>query len=287
MLRPLLIALVLLPLTALGWGKEGHEIVARIAYENLSPATRIKVTQLLSDTPGIVGPEPMESAATWPDEIRSTPQLPIIIFTNLNVRNAAGTFSLHYADVSGEHFNPETDSDHGKSVVSGIQRCGEVLRSTNSTPAERREALKFLIHFVGDAHQPLHAGRQTDRGGNDIHIAQFLNRKPAKGFNLHEVWDNLLIQSRDRDPARYAEVLNANLNRKKHPSSWSNLDPQSWIEESHKLAMTRAYLDENDQVITNGAVLGPLYVKDNVPVVELQLIKAGYRLSVLLNQLVK
>ncbi|HTI71422.1 MAG TPA: S1/P1 nuclease, partial [Candidatus Limnocylindria bacterium] len=60
-----------------------------------------------------------------------------------------------------------------------------------------------------------------------------------------------------------------------------------WIEESHKLAMTRAYLDENDQVITNGAVLGPLYVKDNVPVVELQLIKAGYRLSVLLNQLVK
>ena len=287
MFRNLILAILLLPLPAFGWGKEGHEIVAHIAYLHLNAGTRIKVNQLLGASPGTVGPESMEQASVWADEIRGATQMPVHIFSNLNIHNASGTAELHFADVSGDRFNPQTDADHGKSVVSGIQRCEEVLRNPQSSPADKQDALKFLIHFVGDAHQPLHAGHKADRGGNDIEITQFLRRHPSKGFNLHAVWDNLLIQADDRDPARYAEKIDAKWVRTYRDVSWDDLDPIHWVDESHQLAVKYAYLDTHGKRIPNRGVIGAEYVERSTPVVESQLMKAGYRLATLLNALVK
>jgi hypothetical protein len=113
----------LMSLPAFGWRKEGHEILAYIAYQNLAPATRIKVTHLLSETPGPVGPELMAKAASWPDAIKRHPGTPVTIFRDFNVRSAADTHEFHFADMAGDAYNPATDSDKGRSVVNGIENC--------------------------------------------------------------------------------------------------------------------------------------------------------------------
>lgn len=275
------------PLRVWAWGKEGHEIVAYLAYDLVLPATRIRVNHLLGDTPGTVGPELMVEAAFWPDEIKQHPGTPVSIFTDFRVRNAAGTHPFHYADMAGDRYNAATDSEHGKSVVSAIERCKEVLRGNAYSREQKREALKFLIHFVGDIHQPLHAGRKGDKGGNEIHLAAFLNRHPAKGFNLHEAWDTLLIQSKSRDPHRYASAIRSGLSKSAIAAFGQEQDTVRWLEESHTVALTTAYVDTSGRAITAGESLRADYVRRNQPVVEQQLAKAGVRLAGLLNELMK
>ena len=281
----LLVLCFLLPIPTFAWGKEGHEIVAYLAYDMVSPATRIRLNHLLSDVPGTVGPELMVEAAFWPDEIKKHPGTPVTIFTRFRVRNAAGTHPFHYADMAGEHFDPATDAERGKSVVSAIERCKEVLQDSHSSRDEQREALKFLVHFVGDIHQPLHAGRKADKGGNDIHLVAFLNRHPAKGFNLHEVWDSLLIQSKSRDSQRYAERLRAGLSKPTIAKYLTEQKSVKWLEASHALAMSNAYVDGKGKAIVSGVSLGQVYAVKNLPIVDEQLSKVGVRLAALLDQL--
>ena len=276
-----------LPLRALAWGKEGHEIVAHLAFGLLSPATRIGVNRLLSDTAGVVGPELMVEASFWPDAIKRHPGTPVGIFADFKVRNAAGTHPFHYCNMAGDHYDAATDSTHGKSVVSAIERCKEVLKGSGFSREQKVEALKFLIHFVGDIHQPLHAGRKADKGGNGIHLAAFLNRHPAKGFNLHEAWDTLLIQSRSRDSERYAAAIRSGLSKSTIAAYGVEHGPVRWLEESHTLAMTAAYVDTSGRAIMAGESLRDDYVRRNLPIVEQQLAKAGVRLALLLNELVQ
>jgi len=275
-----------LPLRAVALGKEGHEIVARIAFDLLSPAARISVNHLLSDTAGAVGPELMVEAAFWPDEIKRHPGTPVGIFAEFKVRNAAGTHPFHYCDFAGDHYDAAADSEGGKSVVSAIERCKEILKGVGYSREQKQEALKFLIHFVGDIHQPLHAGRKADKGGNDIQIVAFLNRHPAKGFNLHEVWDTLLIQSRSRDSERYAATIRSSLTRATITAYGKEREPVRWLEESHTLAITTAYVDPSGRAIMAGDSLRADYVRQNLPIIEKQLAKAGVRLALLLNELV-
>lgn len=283
----LFLSYLLVPTQVFAWGKEGHEIVAHIAYGRISPATRIKVNRLLSDTPGAVGPELLVEASFWPDAIKWQPGTPVAIFKVFGVRNAAGTSAFHYADMQGSRYNPDTDSDGGKSVVSGIERCKAVIRGTNASPTEKREALKFLVHLVGDIHQPLHAGRRSDKGGNTIKIPAFLNRKPAAGFNLHQVWDSLLIESKSRDSKEYADSISKGLSKLTATSYRGERNTARWLEESHKLAFSNAYVDARRKPIQSGTVLGQDYVTRNRPVVERQLTKAGVRLAALLDELMK
>lgn len=283
----LLLVGLFLPVRTLAWGKEGHEIVAHIAYGMVSPATRIKLNRLLSDTSGTVGPELLVEASFWPDAIKRIPGTPVAIFKDFGVRNAAGTHAFHYADMLGSRFGAATDSDGGKSVVSGIERCKTVLQDTNSLPAEKREALKFLVHLVGDIHQPLHAGRRADKGGNAIQISAFLNRKPANGFNLHQVWDSLLIESKSRDAKEYAGLIVKELSTMTVASYREERKTATWLEESHELALSNAYLDSQNRPIQSGAILGQDYVIRNRPVVERQLAKGGVRLAAILDGLIK
>jgi S1/P1 Nuclease len=269
------------------WGKEGHEIVAFIAYQQLAPKTRIAIDHILSDSGPTAGPERFMEAAVWPDEIKRHPGQPVTVFSRFGVRNAAGTHAFHFADMAGDHYDPRTDTERGKSVVSGIDHCKAALRSAGTPGEARREALSFLIHFVGDIHQPLHAGRKGDKGGNSIHIDAFLHRQPAKGFNLHEVWDDLLIQSRDRDPVRYGQTLLARMPKRRVEEYTRQMDPAAWADESHRLAMTTAYVGPDGAAIPEGARLGTAYASRNVPVVEDQLLKAGIRLAAVLDQLVR
>lgn len=133
-------------------------------------------------------------------------------------------------------------------------------------------ALKFLVHFVGDIHQPMHAGRAVDRGGNDVKVDFFYDRT-----NLHVVWDELLIR-RARSPWReYAAELHRRITPQKAAQWRRNMDVGEWAMESARLAASHAYPVPRD------GQLGEAYFDRNRPVVEERLSMAGVRLAAVLN----
>ena len=149
---------------ALAWGPEGHAIIAEIAEARLEPAARTQVAQLLS----LEDHQHLDEVASWPDAVR--PRRP-------------ETAPWHFVDIplTATAYDANRDCVGGDCVVAQIQRFAAVLGDRNAAPQDRLEALKFLVHFVGDIHQPLHCETdltnfpppQGDRGGNDIHLTYF------------------------------------------------------------------------------------------------------------------
>jgi hypothetical protein len=159
------------------WGKDGHHIIATLAQSQLTAKTQTKVNQLLSLEPGAT----LQSISTWADEHRNPATAP-----------------WHYVNFPRNSCTYDADRDcpEGKCVVAAIERQSEVLSS--SAPEDKRLlALKYLVHLVGDLHQPLHAGYGDDRGGNSYQLQAFM-----RGSNLHSVWDTGLIKHLELVPNR-------------------------------------------------------------------------------------
>ncbi len=168
-----LLALVLVtPGPAIGWGLEGHAVVAEFATMRLTDAANAQVAALLE--PG----ESLASVASWADDVR---------------HKRSETAQWHFVDIpkSATQYDPARDcrpTPHGDCVVAAIERFKTVLANATAARPARAEALKFLVHFVGDIHQPLHCADNHDRGGNDITVAFF-----KASTNLHAVWDTGII----------------------------------------------------------------------------------------------
>ena len=154
---------------ARAWGVQGHQVVAAIAWQGLSPVAREEATRLLALEPA----QTLVSVATWADEHRGPATAP-----------------WHYLNFPrGQcRFDAARDCPEGQCVIGAIDRQRAILAS-KATDAERLQALKYLVHLVADIHQPLHAGYQDDRGGNTVQL-RFLMR----GSNLHALWDKGLIE---------------------------------------------------------------------------------------------
>ncbi len=255
-----------IPMYALAWGTEGHRIVARIAQNNLSPKARQGVHRLLRQG------ETLESVATWADVIRnSRPE----------------TKRWHYVDILLEdsNYDPARDckrTPFGDCIVNALDESRAILadparletfKLVLANPQESRqaraEALKFLVHFMGDLHQPLHCADNHDRGGNDVKVTFFGNSS-----NLHKVWDTDIIakaglrQTANRAAAMAGETV---------PLQGESF--ADWAEEAHRLAIEHAYknIPANKRLEQN-------YYQSNRPVVDRQLRKAGQRLAALLNE---
>jgi len=165
------IALVSLPNPCHAWGAAGHELIAEVAESQLSPATKAKVDAILATEPGAT----MVSISTWADRVRSP-----------------STAAWHYVNFPrdiGCQYEQVRDCPEGKCVVEAIARQVEVLRSSTD-PEEKLKALKWVVHLVGDVHQPLHAAFADDKGGNLFQIQAF-----GKGGNLHSLWDSGVISN--------------------------------------------------------------------------------------------
>jgi S1/P1 Nuclease len=240
---------------ALGWGQEGHQVVSIIAERHLTAKARERVRQIL-------GPEgSLAAVSTWADEIRpSRPE----------------TAPWHYIDIplNASAIDPARDCPNADCVTAAITRFVGVLRDTASSPDAKSEALKFVVHFVADLHQPLHCADNHDRGGNDVHVTFF-----GTNTNIHSVWDTLLIERIDPNKESYAKRLDAALTD-------SNIDAfgkgtvEAWALESHEVAQKVAY-----GALPSGGTLelGPGYFQTVAPAVDLQLQKAGIRLASILN----
>ena len=172
---------ILIPSVYFAWGRDGHRIVGNIAAEHLTPQAGAAVKDLLGD-------ESLADVSTWADEIR---------------RERKNTAPLHYANVDPDHdrFDLQRDCPKEGCVVSVIIKYSHVLRNENASRQEKVEALKFLVHFVGEVHQPLHVSYARDKGGNDIKVAFFENNT-----NLHSLWDSGLIRSTQKSWTEYAAI---------------------------------------------------------------------------------
>jgi hypothetical protein len=164
-------------------------------------------------------------------------------------------------------------------VIGQIERFRKTLADPSAPRAKRRKALKYLIHFVGDLHQPLHAGENYDRGGNDMQVefmGQATNSFNRKPWNLHAVWDSGILEQYDPDPRNLAVTLNIWLESRSEKTLITG-SVADWAMQSHDIARDHAYdLPANRR-------LGEDYVAPNVPVVSEQA-RAGARLAHILNQ---
>ena len=243
-----LLALVtVLPHHAEAFGSEGHQLVATIAERQLSDRARSEVARLLAIEPGAT----LASVSTWADEAR-TPS----------------TAAWHYVNLprdAGCHYEAARDCPDGKCVVAAIDRQRLVL--TSSAPdAERLKALKYIVHFVADVHQPLHAGFADDKGGNKYQVQAF-----GRGTNLHALWDTGLIQNW---PGGSPELL-SDLSRIRAPASETTA-PAQWAEESCRIVAS-------DGFYPSGHKIGADYSHRMAPMLKERLASAGRRLATLLN----
>jgi hypothetical protein len=251
-----LAALLLMPAPALAWGKLGHRAASRLAESRLKPQALAAVRDLLE--PG----ETLADASTWADEVR---------------RARPRTARWHYVNVPiTEPAYTEAFCPQGGCVVTAVEASRRVLSDRDAPFEARREALRFLIHFVQDLHQPLHVGDRGDKGGNLLQVRFF-----STGSNLHKVWDVGLLEHAYRDElslfADLTELAGA-VDQVSHKGG-----PEDWAAES-LTAARNAYLDpDSGEPLVPGSLLGMAYQQANLPVARARLAHAGVRLADLLN----
>ena len=300
--------LALLPLACLpgagawAWGDVGHEVVALIAWPRLTPAVRDKVTQLLAtDTQpfkmanGQMTNASFANQATWPDYYRSSqgpggqPYQQTHNWHFVDIEIPGG--SLDQACFNYPALPPELPASEGAEedcVVDKINQFRQELASPVTPPAERLLALKFLLHFVGDVHQPLHASDEHDAGGN----TKMVSAPGIAAGNLHHYWDTEFVLAIPA-PQATAEAIAAKLAAaitKTQAHQWSSLDPKVWAQEANAVARTKAYGALPPPKTVGGKStysLSATYVGNATAAARVQLQKAGVRLALLLNDALK
>lgn len=234
--------------TAFAWGNQGHQVIAMLAEAQLSPAARKEVNRLLALEPG----ETLVSIATWADEHRSP-----------------ATTAWHYVNFPRDSctYEPKRNCPDGKCVVAAIEKQLEILES-ETLDEKRLVALKYLVHLLGDIHQPLHAGYGDDRGGNTFQLQVFM-----RGSNLHALWDTGMLKALDQDN----ESIVRGLLIRPLPPTKTPFNPMMAAEESCKIVGKPGFYPERS--------VTPAYIESYTPVMFYQLALAGSRLAQSLNSI--
>ncbi|MFP7725742.1 S1/P1 nuclease [Lysobacter sp. D1-1-M9] len=241
---------------ATAWGPLGHRLVAALAWDDLTPQARTDIADLLA-----AEAEPsLPGVATWADQVRANDP-------DLGRRSAP----WHYVNIA-EHdcrYDAERACAGGDCVVEAINAQAAILADRTQPRAARVQALKFVVHFVGDVHQPQHAGYGDDRGGNDVEVTLPDAHGEDDGSNLHALWDSGLLRTAALDEAAYLHRLRA------MPLAVSaDGDAAAWAETSCRIAV---------QTYPAQAAIAPAYVERWRPVAEAQLRRGGSHLAAMLN----
>ena len=256
------------PSPVFAWGKTGHRVVAAIAEPQLSGLARAHVQEILG------GGESLDEAANWPDEMRSDPA-PFWQKT---------ATPWHYVTLNGiiyDHAPAEGDA------LEALNHYRDVLRDPRATLAEKQTALRFIVHLVGDLHQPLHVGKCCDKGGNDVKVTFF-----GKPTNLHAVWDSALPDEEQLSYSELAQKLERHLSDRQL-IAWWDVNPRDWISESGELrdtlyptAADMPKPKKGEKRKKTQPVLPDLsysYVYKFTPLMEQRLTQGGVRLAAYLN----
>lgn len=298
--------------TSRAWGCQGHEIIAIIAEAHFNSRARAMVQEILARDPISLelarychdpGLDTFADSSTWADDERSV---------------RPDTAAWHFIDIPLTARQPDLAQYCPPSagcLTSALAAELAILKNPRASAPDRADALRFVIHLVGDIHQPLHAATNNDRGGNCVPVA-FFGRMPQEtnpkydeyNPNLHQVWDVNIIDkfSRGASPQNMARELDDQFRAQIPMWQSQPTDFESWAWESHSLAVTVAYgrlprrigaewprqvasCADDDRIglrmFQLHEDLGVDYQSVAAPVVEQQLAKAGARLATVLNSL--
>lgn len=268
-----MLALLAIATPAAAWSKLGHRLVGELAQRHLAPATAAEVRELLA---GETDPT-LAGIATWADALRDD-----------DPDRFKATSRWHYINARGGgcDFDIARDCADGSCVVSAIEAQRAILADRSQPREARRDALKFLVHFVGDVHQPMHAGDRPDAGGNRFQVSLRTDLAPeayardkyvsgVMGTNLHAVWDYYLLGEARLDLDVYAERLDA---LPWPPTPETTLSPPlAWAGESCRLIGARGIYPESHKMDRS-------YIDRWRPLAEQRVRQAAWRLALLLNQ---
>lgn len=296
------------------WGCKGHQTVALIAEKHLTPEARQLVQKLLGENPidlklkrwcGNATSDFMVDASTWPDD----------------VRNERKNGPWHYIDIPRGKHKGELDEycDSEGCVTRAIEEQRAILKDKSADPVKREEAIRYLIHFVGDLHQPLHAINNADRGGNCVPVKYFRHeplpntQHPERedySPNLHQIWDTEIVE-RDMEisnPLRYADELDEKFHTESAAWEAAGIHVDTWAWESHERAETAVYdafpekigiepdvklkscADDNHigkRMFEKHLAVGEVYQSNAAKTAETSLAEAGVRLAMILNDAAK
>jgi hypothetical protein len=273
---------------ALGWGSAGHMVIAAEAFRQLSPDSKAKVYETLKAHPDFtkwtnsyhpnlnvdLATYVFMRSSTWPDDIRRS-------------GNQYDHPNWHFIDypLRPPSFPMEPGPKPTDDVLYGISQSEKTLNDTNAAPEARAVALSWLVHLIGDMHQPLHCVSlftavypKGDKGGNDFFV------KPnERGIRLHSLWDGLLGSSANPQTQwKYAVTLEGEFPKSKLPELTKDTDTKAWSLESRELAIDKGYLHGNLKGSTNADDAPSMpadYTKNAKAVAERQGALAGYRLA--------
>ncbi len=251
--------------TAHAWGWEGHKLVCALAEKQLTPRARELVTRLLEDASDLKGgvlsfPE----ACLWPDDVKYSTR--------------KGSYEHHFINVPDDatHIDLNRDCAATNCIAIGIQQSLNYLSvepDGDRAVTRRAAALRFLGHYIGDLHQPLHVGNASDWGGNKIRV-----KYQGKETNLHALWDYEMpeqINLRYPDSIPFLASIGGTPDGSIH----------GWMNESLDLARSNAYVTADGKLISKGDTIDDEYFERNKPVIINRLGQAAARLALLLNQI--
>lgn len=234
------------------WGQNGHRATGKIAENHLKKKAKKKIDKLLNG-------QSLAFVSTFADEIKSD-------------RAYSKYYSWHYINMDLDESYSDTKKNPKGDLVTGINKCIEVLKDKNSSDEDKSFHLKMLVHFVGDLHQPMHIGQREDKGGNTIQVQWF-----GKGTNLHAVWDTKMIEDWNMSYLELAD--NAKNLSKKQIEAIEAGTLVDWVEEVHKVTK-KVYSS-----VKAGENLRYRYSYEHFGTVRDQLQRGGIRLAKILNEI--
>lgn len=277
-----IVFVVLAPVRTLGWGNKGHQVVARIATARLSTNARQAIAELLGKG------ETLESVSTWADQIRTEPQ-------------RVKTKSWHFVAIpftEKGYLRAKHCARNETCIIEAIGQQLAILKNIKNDSKSRAEALKFLVHLIGDLHQPFHVTTNTnppDLAASGVRVTSLSGRST----NLFYVWDDDLVDHGLNQSAKslndYANQLTNRLRqdatRQSYPTEQSSFvstqgSVTDWALEAHRLPWRAYYHTNGDFMVADPKrswTLDRAYYDKNLPVVEGQLVRAGVRLAKVLN----
>ena len=267
--------------SAAAWGDLGHKVTALVAYRHMTPKARLALDAMLAGDRDTLTPPDFASRATWADRYR-----------NAHRETAAWHFvdiEVDHPDLTGACYGfPALEAGQLASegpahdcVVNKIDEFAAELKNPATPPAERLLALKFLIHFIGDLHQPLHAADHADRGGNCIALVP----PYAQARNLHAYWDVTVVEALGESAEQIADTLDARLTPGQM-KDWAGGTAASWAMESFEIGRRDAYaLPSRPTCQSAGSIaLSAAYQAQAQKDAATQLLKAAVRMANLLNK---
>lgn len=243
----------------LSWGYTGHRTIGLIAENHLNPKAKLAIKNLLGDTT-------IADACTWADDVRREPQF-------------RKTGDWHFLNLplglNFESFKKYIDTTSKENIYSALLQSQQSLINPKSTKQQQIYALKFIMHFVGDLHQPMHISRAEDKGGNTIQL-----NYEGKGTNLHSLWDTKMLERQGLTftqlAAKYSNVPAGLIKQ------WQKDTLIQWIWESYQISST---LYAEVDAMGKRTIGGDEYDQKHLPIVEKRIQQAGIRLAGVLNKI--